>query len=155
MEVSEFAFDNVYLLYYKCHKINSNRGGSYVDSPDWIKNKITTINPINTKANKCFRYAITVALNYKDIGKHAERITKVKLFINKYNWERINFSSEKDDLEKFEKYNITIALNVLYAIKEKKYPAYVSKHNSNREKQVILLMISSRKGWHYLAVKKL
>ena len=36
------------------------------------------------------------------------------------------------------------------------YPAYVSKHNSNREKQVILLMISNgEKQWHYLAVKKL
>ena len=39
--------------------------------------------------------------------------------------------------------------------KEKIYPAYVSKHNSNHEKQVILLMISNReKQWHYLAVKK-
>ena len=27
--------------------------------------------------------------------------------------------------------------------------------NSNREKKVILLMIPNRKGWHYLAVKKL
>ena len=52
----------------------------------------------------------------------------------------------------------------MYAKKEKIYPAYVSKHNSNREKQVILLMISNgektetkSKGrlWHYLAVKKL
>ena len=40
------------------------------------------------------------------------------------------------------------------------YPAYVSKHNSNRKKQVIYLMIPNgegRKGlqqWHYLAVKK-
>ena len=33
------------------------------------------------------------------------------------------------------------ALNVLYAKKEKTYPTYVSKHNSDREKQVILLMI--------------
>ena len=24
---SEFVFQNVHLLYYKCHKINSNRGG--------------------------------------------------------------------------------------------------------------------------------
>ena len=55
--------------------------------------------------------------------------------------------------------------------KEKIYPAYVSKHNSNCEKQVILLMIPNGKGhewsetltmranirgrWHYLAVKKL
>ena len=34
-----------------------------------------------------------------------------------------------------------IALNVFYTKKEKKYPAYVSKHNPNREKQVISFMI--------------
>ena len=39
MRGSEFVFDYVQLLYYKCHKINLNRGGSYMDSPDWIKNK--------------------------------------------------------------------------------------------------------------------
>ena len=39
--------------------------------------------------------------------------------------------------------------------KEKIYPAYVSKHNSDHEKQVVLLMIPNREGWHYLAVKKL
>ena len=36
---SEFVFDYVHLLYYKCHKINLNRGGSYIDSPDWMKTK--------------------------------------------------------------------------------------------------------------------
>ena len=39
MKVSEFVFDYLHLLYYKCHKINPNRGGSYIDSPYWIKNK--------------------------------------------------------------------------------------------------------------------
>ena len=33
------------------------------------------------------------------------------------------------------------------------YPAYVSKHNSNREKQFILLMIPNEEGWDYLSVK--
>ena len=47
------------------------------------------------------------------------------------------------------------ALNVLHAKKEKMYPAYVSKNNSSREKQVILLLISKVKKWLYLAVKKL
>ena len=46
--------------------------------------------------------------------------------MNKFNWERIN-----------------IFLNILYAKIGKIYSAYVSKHNSNREKQVILLMISN------------
>ena len=40
-------------------------------------------------------------------------------------------------------------------LKKTKYPPYISKHNSNREKQVTLLMISNGEKWHYLAVKKL
>ena len=79
----EFVF-NVQLLYYKCHKINQNHEGSYVDSPDWIKNKKATKNSINKKYNKCFQYALTVTLNYEE--KHAERITKIKNFVNKYKW---------------------------------------------------------------------
>ena len=39
MRGSDFIFDSVQLLYYKCHKINFKRGGSYIDSPDWIKRK--------------------------------------------------------------------------------------------------------------------
>ena len=56
MKGSEFLFDCVHLLYYKCHKTNSNRGGLYIDSHDWIKNKKDN--------NKCFQYAVTVALNH-------------------------------------------------------------------------------------------
>ena len=47
MRGSEFVFDYVQLLCYKCRKINLNRGGSYIDSPDWIKSKKETISPIN------------------------------------------------------------------------------------------------------------
>ena len=84
MKGSDFVFDYVHLLYHKGHKINMNRGGSYIDSPDWIKNKKATINPINKKDNKCFQYAVTVVvLNHEGIGKHSERIIKIKSFINK------------------------------------------------------------------------
>ena len=65
MKGSVFDFDYVHLLYYKCHKINLDRGGSYIDSPDLIKNKKATINPINKKDNKCVQYAVTIALNHK------------------------------------------------------------------------------------------
>ena len=43
MRDSEFVFDYVKLLYYKCHKIILNCGGSYIDSPDWIRNKKATV----------------------------------------------------------------------------------------------------------------
>ena len=35
------------------------------------------------------------------------------------------------------------------------YPAYVSKHNSNREKQIIILIILNGEGRHYNAAKRL
>ena len=67
MRGSEFNFDAVNLLHYDLNKINLNRGGSYIKSPDWIENKKATINPKNKKDNKCFQYALTVALNYEKI----------------------------------------------------------------------------------------
>ena len=57
--------------------------------------------------------------------------------------------------KKFEKNNLTIALNVLYAKKRNIYSTFVSKHYSKREKQIILLMIPKGEGLFYIAVKKL
>ena len=47
MRSSEFEFDGVNLSYYDFNKISLNRGGLYIDSPKWIKNKKSTINPKN------------------------------------------------------------------------------------------------------------
>ena len=77
-------------------------------------------------------------LNYEEIRKDPQRIIKIKPLSNKCYWEGINVSSEKDDWKIVEKNTVTIALNVLHATNEKIYLAYVSNHNSNREKQVIL-----------------
>ena len=50
-----------------------------------------------------------------------------------------------------------IALNILFVLynTEKIRLAYKSKHNLKHENQVILLMITDSKSWHYLAVKSL
>ena len=98
-----------------------------------------------------------VALSYGEIQSHPERISNITPFINKYKWKGINNLSKIDDWKTFEKNNSTIALNILY-IKEKEIcPAYISKINSNREKQIILLLIPNeqKESWHYLAVRNL
>ena len=71
MKGSEFVFDNVHLLYYKCHTTSPNCGGSYIDCPDSIKSKKATINLINKKDNEYFQYAEALALNYEEIGKYS------------------------------------------------------------------------------------
>ena len=69
MKGSEFEFDGVNFLYYDFNKISLNRVGSYIDSPKWLKNKKSTINPKNNDY-KCFQYAATLALNLDKINKH-------------------------------------------------------------------------------------
>ena len=70
---------------------------------DLMKNKKTAINLINLKDYKCFQYAMKVTLNHKEIKKDPQKITKIKLFINKYDGEEITFLSEKDDCKKLRK----------------------------------------------------
>ena len=73
MKVSDFVFDYVNLLYNKRQKINLKCNVWYIDSPDWIKNKKPTINPINDDDHS-FQYAGTIALNHEKTGKNSQRI---------------------------------------------------------------------------------
>ena len=142
MRGSEFEFDGVNVLYYDLNKTSLDRGGSRIDPPEWIKNEKATINSINND-NKCFQYALAVALNYEKILKNLQRISKIKPFINQYNWNHIDFPSIGKDWKKFELNNKSIALNILYVPHNTKKicHAYKSKYNLTRENQVILLMM--------------
>ena len=71
MKGSDFILDSLHLLYYKYQKTNFNYCGSYIESPDSIKNKKATINWKN-KSDKCFQYAITVTINYGENELHSE-----------------------------------------------------------------------------------
>ena len=53
MRKSNHFYNGVGLLYHKLHKISLNRGGSYIDSPKWLKIKKAIINPKNSD-EKCF-----------------------------------------------------------------------------------------------------
>ena len=77
MKGSDFEFDGVNFLYYDFNKI-INRGGSYIDSPQWLKNKKSTTNPISNDY-KCFQYAVTLALNLDKIRKTHKEYLKLNL----------------------------------------------------------------------------
>ena len=156
MRGSDFEFDGVNVLYYDFNKTSIYRGGSYINSPKWLKDKKSTINPKNND-HKCFQYALTLALNLNNIDNHLEKISKIRPFIDQYNWKDIDFPAMSKDWKKLELNNNEIALNILYAPHNTKKIniAYKSKHNLTREKQVILLMISNGEKWHYLTVKNL
>ena len=113
MKGSDFIFNGVNYLYYDLNKVSISKGGSYIDSPKWLKNKKSTINPKNND-NKYFQYAITLALNHDKIDRKSQRISKIKPFIENYNWKDIDFPSRRKDWNKFELNNNNIALIILY-----------------------------------------
>ena len=67
-------------MHYNLHKISLNRGGSYKDSPEWLKNKKITINSKNND-DKCFQYALTAALNFQNIKKYPQKYQKLNLLL--------------------------------------------------------------------------
>ena len=129
---------------------------SYIESPKWLKDKKCVINQKNSD-NMCFKYAATLALNLNKITDHPEKLSKIKPFIDCYNWKNINFPSTKKDWNRFEVNNKNVALNILYIpYNTKKVEiAYKSKYNLVRDNQIILLMITDGEKWHYVVVKNL
>ena len=153
---SSFVFESVEECNIHFHKIDLRRGASYIEPPDWLKNKKCTINPKNENDVYCFMYSITAGLYHDEIGKNVERISKKLMqYANKINWHNIDFPASYEDYVLFEQLNSDIALNILYVPfgKRNVCPEYISKHNFTAKNQVTLLKITDDKGnWHFLAL---
>ena len=86
-------------------------------------------------------------MNYQNNKKDPQRITKMRSFINQYDWKEIDFAAQQKGWKKFGINNKSIARNILFALynTEKIILAYKSKYNTKREYQGILLMITDGK----------
>ena len=106
----------------------------------WLKSRKEVI----VNGDKDFQKALDDALNYRNIERDPQRISKLKLYINKYNWEGIEFPAGPKEWKKFERNNKAIALNILFVKHNRKTTrvAYRSEYNNKPEKQVILVMIT-------------
>ena len=62
-------------------------------SSKWLRNKKQSI----TNGDDCFQNALNDALDYQRIKKVPQKISKLKLYINQYNWKDIKFPSGKED----------------------------------------------------------
>ena len=94
MRDSDFVFNGVNYLYYDFNRIRISKGGSYIESPKWFKDKKSTVNQKNND-NKCFQYATTLALNFNKTDRNPQRISRIKPFIDNYNWNDINFPATR------------------------------------------------------------
>ena len=95
------------------------------------------------------------ALHHEEINNYPKKISKLQPFVERYNWEELEFPVALNKIGKFEKNNTEISMNVLFVNQKSIYIARRSEFNSKGRKQVNLLMIVDGENRHYTAVKSL
>ena len=91
--------------------------------------------------------------NIKSSRKNSERIDKELQETSKVlSWKELKFQIKLSDINKFEKHNYTISVNV-FGYEKTDYPLRVSKHNYKRESTVNILLISDDTKQHYCWIK--
>ena len=138
-------------------RININKykplsGNSYIDLPEWIKNKKACIN-IKNKDNECFKYSVTCALKIPE--KDAERVSKYSTpeYDKLLNFKGIKFPVKIQDIPKFETQN-KINITVFSFEGAMFYPLYHNK-NQNYGKNIDLLYFGNKTNNHYCWIKSL
>ena len=114
---SKFVFDGVIHMDIDFHRLNLTRGSSYVPLPGWLAKKGAIINPKNSDM-ECFKWTVIVAMKWKDIGDHPERISKLRRYVD--DWDGMKFPACTRDIKRFESGN-KITINILAFEDEKVY----------------------------------
>jgi hypothetical protein len=156
---SNWIFKQVISLDIHIVKYEPLRGNSYIPLPDELTKKKAIIN-LKNKDDQCFKWCVARALN--QVERDAERITKALKIqaedSEKFNWTNITFPVNLKQIDKFEKQNLTISVNV-FGWHEMSdfgyvYPLRISKHKSKNE--IDLLLIEKDVGkQHYCLIKSM
>ena len=82
-----------------------------------VKSKKAVINPQN-KDEESFKWATITALHQEEIKKDHQRIWKLRPYENQYNLEGLEFPVSIKKIDKFEKNNPDMAVNLLFSNKK-------------------------------------
>ena len=148
MRGSQWVFSSIINLEIHSVRFEPLRGSSYIQLPNKIRSKKAIINMKNND-NMCFKWAVARALN--PIKRNAERITNLlREQAEELNMNGIEVPGKLKDIEKFEKQNPEISINV-FGFEGEFYPLRISKEEGNEI--VNLLLISNEKTFHYCLIK--
>ena len=152
VEGSGWRFHSIIRLELHVVRYNPLRGEAWVALAKELANKNAIINPKN-EDNKCFLWCVLRALNPKK--DHPERIDKkLKEKENTLNMEGIEYPVSLKDIDKFENQNPSISITV-FEYNKKSVNTLRNSNNTNREHNVILLLIKEEGVNHYCLVKNL
>ena len=128
----------------------SQKGVYYIDLPKEIETKKAVIN-VKNKDNKCFEYANLSAQHHDEIKASHQRPSKYKEHLGKLNFTGIDFPVSLKDIDKFEKQNLGIGVNVFGYDKD----VHALRLNKTNPQNAIdlLLITDGKEKQHYCWIK--
>ena len=153
---SGFILDKIMHLYINFHRLVLTWGSSYIELPGWIRTINAVINPQN-KDGECFKWVVIAVLHHEEIKKDHRRISRLRPYENHHKWKGLEFPVSIKKIDKFEKNNPGIAVNVSFSKKKNQniYTASRSERNVKCKKQINLLMIVDGEKRHYTPIKNI
>ena len=142
---SGWIFQSIENLFLKIDKNIQLNGSSYFDLPNKLSQKGAIIN-VQNKDDRCFEYAILSAQHHDEIKVNLERPSKYKEHLDKLNFTGIDFQISLKDIDKFERNNPEIGVNVFGYDKS----VHILRMNKvNPQNAIDLLLITNEEKQHY------
>lgn len=141
--------------YRPIHGANS----SYIKLPPFIANKKAVINVKNPNDNKCFLWSVLAYL-YNQPGRNYQ-LSWYKKYEKTLNMDNINYPVKLKDIDKFERQNVNLSVNVITfeeenSNNEQKYTFYPLRVTKFRERehviQLLLIPGTTKEHFHYCLI---
>ena len=132
------------------------QGSTYIETPEWLKNKNCVINVENKKDSKCFVWSVLAGL-YQCKNSHPSRLSNYIMYEQTLNLEGLQFPMPTKLIPRFENNNPTLSINVLYSVPDGFTVEYLSPHRE-REHHVNLLLLDDDENpakHHYVYIKNM
>lgn len=156
---SGFTISRINELEVQINEHDPLRASSYIKTPNYLANKKAIIN-VQNNDNKCFMWALLASLHADDVqGGHRERVNHYIRFQHELVFTGIRFPVAVKDIDKFEKLNTNISVNVYSFDSTKKKVLILRTTQDVKIKHIHLLLLSeqTRNGeikQHYCWIQK-
>ena len=141
------------VLHLKVHTViyKPLTGSSYIELPLSLKKSCSVLNVINDD-EKCFAWSILASLH--PIHSRAQAVENYTAFEGQLNMHGLDYPVSLSKIDKFERQNHNIFVNVFAFEKNEILPLRITKY-TGRDRHVDLLLLTNEQTSHYCLIKDL
>ncbi|HET8686342.1 MAG TPA: hypothetical protein VFM18_06720, partial [Methanosarcina sp.] len=149
---SGWIFKNLKVIELGIERYRPFRGGSYIESPDWLRRKRAVINVVNKSDEKCFVWSVLAHIFPQQ--KNPNRLEHYERLESRLNTTMLAFPVTLDQIESFEEQN-ELAVNV-YAYDDNRQLRPIRLTDKRRVNAIIqLLLLEEGEKHHFCLIKEI